>query len=359
MHPVDDALDDRRRRLATACYYGLCTWVDRQVGRVIGALERTGLTETTRVVYTSDHGDNIGARGMWGKSTHYDDVGRRADDRCRTGRRARAGSAGRPSASSISRRPSWRPSARTHTAGPMACQDARSSRSGASPMIRSARCSRSTMRSRRRPRPSCCETGATSTTTTSAIDPSCSISKPTRRGAQPGGRSGPRRRRCRVRSTAAQHARSRGHGRPRQGRSGGADRALRRPAESLQCRCSGSDAGADLNVREGPGLRAHDKLIASILDAAHDIVKQVDQPRARPWLARLRVIGCRHLEACRRSRIHAGPAGGIDATLDMVGEAHDADLAKSPGIANALRRSQQPPRRSKDTPSPPGHFCGA
>ena len=74
MHPVDDALDDRRRRLATACYYGLCTWVDRQVGRVVGALERTGLTETTRLVYTSDHGDNIGARGMWGKSTHYDDA---------------------------------------------------------------------------------------------------------------------------------------------------------------------------------------------------------------------------------------------------------------------------------------------
>ncbi len=68
------ALDDARRRLATACYYGLCTWVDRQVGRVIGALERTGLAETTRVVYTSDHGDNIGARGMWGKSTHYDDA---------------------------------------------------------------------------------------------------------------------------------------------------------------------------------------------------------------------------------------------------------------------------------------------
>ena len=71
---MDDGLDDQRRRLATACYYGLCTWVDRQVGRVIGALERTGLSETTRVVYTSDHGDNIGARGIWGKSTHYDDA---------------------------------------------------------------------------------------------------------------------------------------------------------------------------------------------------------------------------------------------------------------------------------------------
>jgi len=74
LHPVDDALDDDRRRLATSCYYGLCTWVDRQVGRVISALEHHGLTESTRVIYTSDHGDNIGARGMWGKSTHYDDA---------------------------------------------------------------------------------------------------------------------------------------------------------------------------------------------------------------------------------------------------------------------------------------------
>jgi choline-sulfatase len=44
------------------------------VGRVLDALDRTGLTESTRVIYTSDHGDNIGARGIWGKSTHYDDA---------------------------------------------------------------------------------------------------------------------------------------------------------------------------------------------------------------------------------------------------------------------------------------------
>jgi choline-sulfatase len=74
IHPVDDGLDDRRRQLATACYYGLCTWVDRQVGRVVDALERSGLSETTHIIYTSDHGDNIGARGIWGKSTHYDDA---------------------------------------------------------------------------------------------------------------------------------------------------------------------------------------------------------------------------------------------------------------------------------------------
>ena len=74
IHPVDDGLDDDRRRLATACYYGLCTWIDRQVGRVMGALDANGLAGSTRVIYTSDHGDNLGARGMWGKSTHYDDA---------------------------------------------------------------------------------------------------------------------------------------------------------------------------------------------------------------------------------------------------------------------------------------------
>ncbi len=74
IHPVDDGLDEDRRRLATACYYGLCTWVDHQVGRVVAALHRSGLADSTRVIYTSDHGDNIGARGIWGKSTHYDDA---------------------------------------------------------------------------------------------------------------------------------------------------------------------------------------------------------------------------------------------------------------------------------------------
>ena len=35
------------------------------------ALEAAGLAETTTVVYSSDHGDNVGARGLWGKSQLY------------------------------------------------------------------------------------------------------------------------------------------------------------------------------------------------------------------------------------------------------------------------------------------------
>ncbi|MCB2002091.1 MAG: sulfatase-like hydrolase/transferase, partial [Rhodoferax sp.] len=60
--------DDRRRRLAIASYLGLVSFVDAQIGRVLAALDAAGLREETLVIYTSDHGDNLGARGMWNKS---------------------------------------------------------------------------------------------------------------------------------------------------------------------------------------------------------------------------------------------------------------------------------------------------
>lgn len=62
---------DDRRRLAIACYLGLVTFLDEQVGRILRALEQSGLAVSTRVVYTSDHGDNLGARGMWNKCLLY------------------------------------------------------------------------------------------------------------------------------------------------------------------------------------------------------------------------------------------------------------------------------------------------
>jgi choline-sulfatase len=62
---------DARQRLALACYFGLVGFLDHQVGRVLQTLERTGLARDTLVVFTSDHGDNQGARGMWNKSTLY------------------------------------------------------------------------------------------------------------------------------------------------------------------------------------------------------------------------------------------------------------------------------------------------
>ena len=62
---------DERRRLAIACYFGLITYLDEQVGRVVDALHRLGLADSTRVIYTTDHGDNLGARGLWNKCVMY------------------------------------------------------------------------------------------------------------------------------------------------------------------------------------------------------------------------------------------------------------------------------------------------
>lgn len=62
---------DERRRLAIACYFGLIGYLDHQVGKVLATLEETGLWETTRVIYSSDHGDNLGSRGLWNKDVLY------------------------------------------------------------------------------------------------------------------------------------------------------------------------------------------------------------------------------------------------------------------------------------------------
>ncbi|NKC12015.1 MAG: sulfatase-like hydrolase/transferase [Gammaproteobacteria bacterium] len=70
--PSEEQFKDRAERdMAIACYLALITWMDENVGRIIDTLERCGLSDTTRVIYTSDHGDNIGHRGLWGKSNFY------------------------------------------------------------------------------------------------------------------------------------------------------------------------------------------------------------------------------------------------------------------------------------------------
>ena len=61
-------------RRAIAGYYGLCSFLDENVGKVMKAVEDCGLSGNTRIMYTSDHGDNLGARGVWGKSTMYEEA---------------------------------------------------------------------------------------------------------------------------------------------------------------------------------------------------------------------------------------------------------------------------------------------
>ncbi|MEO7243948.1 MAG: sulfatase-like hydrolase/transferase [Rubrivivax sp.] len=59
------------RRIA-ACYYALVTHLDRQIGTVLDAAEKLGLLDNTHVVYTSDHGEALGAHGLFGKANLLD-----------------------------------------------------------------------------------------------------------------------------------------------------------------------------------------------------------------------------------------------------------------------------------------------
>ena len=69
----DESFDAAMVRRAIAAYFGLTTFLDDNVGKILRALEETGLAGDTRVVYSSDHGDNLGTRGLWGKSTMYEE----------------------------------------------------------------------------------------------------------------------------------------------------------------------------------------------------------------------------------------------------------------------------------------------
>ncbi len=70
----DEHFTPETRCLARASYFGLCSFMDTQVGRVLAALEASGQRDDTLVIFTSDHGEMLGAKGFWTKSTMYDDA---------------------------------------------------------------------------------------------------------------------------------------------------------------------------------------------------------------------------------------------------------------------------------------------
>jgi len=69
---VDELVDEAQQRICRAAYYGLCTFLDEQVGRVLDALERSGQAGNTRIIYLSDHGEMLGEHGLWWKCAMYE-----------------------------------------------------------------------------------------------------------------------------------------------------------------------------------------------------------------------------------------------------------------------------------------------
>ena len=57
-------------------YYGLTEWVDEEIGKTLKALDANGLADNTVVIYTADHGENMGEHGLWFKNCLYDSAAR-------------------------------------------------------------------------------------------------------------------------------------------------------------------------------------------------------------------------------------------------------------------------------------------
>lgn len=53
-------------------YYGMITHLDEQIGRILKALEESGLAERTIIVFASDHGLALGSHGLLGKQSLYE-----------------------------------------------------------------------------------------------------------------------------------------------------------------------------------------------------------------------------------------------------------------------------------------------
>jgi arylsulfatase A-like enzyme len=70
---IEDASEADRRALV-ATYHAMVRFVDDGVGRVLDALERTGLADDTIVVFCSDHGDFAGEHGLTRKGGAFYDA---------------------------------------------------------------------------------------------------------------------------------------------------------------------------------------------------------------------------------------------------------------------------------------------
>ncbi|MCP5030837.1 MAG: choline-sulfatase [Actinomycetia bacterium] len=59
-------------RAARHGYYANTSYVDDWLGRLLSTLQETGLADSTVVMFTSDHGDMLGDRGLWYKMAFFE-----------------------------------------------------------------------------------------------------------------------------------------------------------------------------------------------------------------------------------------------------------------------------------------------
>ena len=74
--PETGPLSDDLARTLIHGYHAATSYMDAQLGRVLDALDASGLAEKTIVVLWGDHGWHLGDHGMWCKHTNYEQAAR-------------------------------------------------------------------------------------------------------------------------------------------------------------------------------------------------------------------------------------------------------------------------------------------
>jgi len=68
-------IEDHDLRKNMAVYYGMVSFIDEQIGRILDRLDDLGLAEETLIVFTTDHGHFLGQHGLTAKGAfHYEDL---------------------------------------------------------------------------------------------------------------------------------------------------------------------------------------------------------------------------------------------------------------------------------------------
>jgi uncharacterized sulfatase len=70
--PPNWGLNELQQREVIQAYFASITFLDANVGKVLDALDRLGLTDNTIVLFVSDHGYHLGELGQWMKQTLFE-----------------------------------------------------------------------------------------------------------------------------------------------------------------------------------------------------------------------------------------------------------------------------------------------